>query len=168
MTEHTKAKAKSKTNLFDDETLRHLDELLAKRQGASLKMGETLGLTAWVEGDDCYATLLLRNADESLYYPIEVRVAVDAKAGKGAGAASGEEKEPVVTSQDEAGKLLVDVAEHCLTEYLMGDRDVFLTLDWSELSFGEQHVQARGQVVNRKLERMADALLAEAGEGEAL
>jgi hypothetical protein len=163
---HVAENAKTQTSLFGDETLQHLDRLLAERYGASLKIGETLGLSAWAEGDACYATLLLRNADESLYYPIEVRVAVDAKAGKGAGKDSAGEKDPVVASQDKAGKLLVDVLDHCLGEYLRGDRDVFLTLDWSELSFGDQQVQARGQVVNRKLERMADELLAKAGEGE--
>ena len=149
----------TKTPLFDDEALGLLDELMRERHGAALKLGETLHLEAWAEEGACYTTLLLRNADESLYYPMEARVAVAAGEAPGAGVAAS----PQVASRAEAGKLLVDALDYSLGQYLRGDRDVYLTIDWSELRFGEHVIQARGQVLNRKLERMADAILEAAG-----
>lgn len=154
----------TKTILFDDETLRTFEELMRERHGAALGLGESLRLEVWAEEGACYATLLLRNADESLYYPMELRIAVGPTAGEKAGA--DDAAAPQVADRDVAGKLLVDVLDFILGEYLRGDRDVYLTIDWSELRFGEQLVQARGQVRNRKLERMADAILQAAGDPE--
>ncbi len=154
-----------KTSLLDEESLGRIAELLRERHGAKLALGETLSLEVWAEGEAGYATLLLRNEDESLYYPMEARIALASKPedAEEALATDGPDGARSLATPGEAGTLLVDTLDYYFGQYLAGDRDVYLTIDWGDLRFGDFVVQTRGQVLNRKLERMADELLAQAG-----
>ncbi len=160
----------TKTGLLDEEGLARVADLLKERHGGALKLGETLRLDLWAEDGGAYGTLLLANADESLYYPMETRIALaSGPAGQGEieaeAASKGADGARTLATLDEAGALLVDVLDFYIAEYLKGDREVYLTIDWSDLRFGDFVVQTRGQVHNRKLERMADELLRQA-EGD--
>jgi len=143
--------------IFDDSTLAHLHDLLLRRHKRRLRPDERFELRAWVEDPHVRVTLVLANRDDSLHYPMEARLPLDAEgldAVEGSAARAGAE-------------VCLDFLDYYVGEYLRHDRDVYLTLDWSEMRFGEFLVQARGQELNLRLERMADALLAQADDDAA-
>lgn len=136
---------------FDADTARNALALLKQRHRRRLKPDEDFRLAAHVEPPWVAVTLTLANADESLYYPMEARVALETEG---------------LDDETARAELCLDFLDYYVGEYLRGDRDVYLTLDWSAVRFGEYEVQARGQVLNLKLERLADALLAAADAEE--
>jgi hypothetical protein len=133
--------------LLDNDAARTALALLKERHRRRLAPDESFRLAARVEAPFVVVTLTLANADESLYYPMEARVLIET---------------PGCDDEAACALLCLDFLDFYVGEYLRGDRDVFLTLDWSGVRFGELEVQARGQVVNLKLERMADEFLAAA------
>ncbi len=136
---------------FDADTTRTALALLKQRHRRRLKPDEQFRLTAQVEPPFVAVTLTLANADESLVYPMEARIAADTEG---------------LDDETACAELCLDFLDYYVGEYLRGDRDVYLTLDWSAVRFGEVEVQTRGQILNLKLERLADALLAAADAKE--
>ena len=136
---------------FDAETTRQAVALLTQRHRRRLKPDEGFRITAHVEPPYVGVTLTLANADESMVYPMEARVPRETEG---------------LDDDTACAELCLDFLDYYVGEYLRGGRDVYLTLDWSAVRFGEYEVQARGQVLNLKLERLADALLAEADARE--
>ncbi len=103
------------------------------------------GFEVAVENDDglVHTKVLLRDPDEVFYYPVEARV--DArKAG---------------VTEREAAELLLDYTELYFDEFFREGEDVYLPIDWASQTCEEVTFEMRGQIVNRKLEAMADALL---------
>ena len=137
--------------LFDAETSRTALQLLKQRHRRRLKPDEDFRVAAHVEPPFVVVTLTLANADESFYYPMEARVLAETEG---------------LDDEAACAELCLDFLDYYVGEYLRGERDVYLNLDWSGVRFGEYEVQARGQVLNLKLERLADELLAAAGDDE--
>jgi hypothetical protein len=130
--------------LMDGKEAARVCRLLKERHRRGLRPGEEFQVRGWVQDEVVYATLTLRNQDESLHYPMEARLDV-----------ADSEQLP-----EDALDVLLDFLDYYVGQYLERDRDVYLTIDWSEVRFGESVLQARGQVLNLKLERMADEILA--------
>lgn len=90
-----------------------------------------------------YVQVVLANSDQSFYYPVEARVAID---------------DEELTKKD-AAFFLVDYIDTYFEEYLMEEEDLFLTIDWSPQEYDAVAFQMRGQIRNLKLEKMADEWL---------
>ena len=107
--------------------------------------GRQFSISAHETDGALYVTTLLKNNDESFYYPVSTRI--DYKA---------EELE-----RFEAFAFLVDYIDVYFEEYLSEDGELFLPIDWTAHRYDAVDFQIKGQVLNHKMEKMAGALLGE-------
>ena len=91
-----------------------------------------------------YVSVVLANQDESFYYPVEGRILAEV-----------EEMTP-----RQAALVLIDYIDMYFEEFLMEEEDgLYLPIDWADHEWDAVNFQLRGQILNRKLERLADELL---------
>jgi hypothetical protein len=96
-----------------------------------------------------YATVTLRNASGSYFYPVEGRVAhLDHD-----------------LSERAAALFVLDYIEAYFAEYFREDGGVFLPIDWADYECDGIPLQLKGQILNLEVEKMADELLAGEGPG---
>ncbi len=117
---------------------------LYERHGQFLKDDETFEVSGYRSKTDAYAKIVLKNEDESFYYPVECRVDLSVNALPG----------PVA-----AQELVLDFLDYYFGRYLREERELFVPIDWAEVKFDDYKVQIRGQIFNLQLERLADLLL---------
>ena len=84
--------------------------------------------------------VILRNADKSFVYPIEGRIMYADQD----------------MTLDAARDFLVDFIDAYIQEYLSGGEETYLTIDWSDYECDGIELQLRGQILNLKLEELAD------------
>ena len=126
-----------------NEDCKELAETMVKKYRIAMK-DRTFSIRASVQGKGTYVTVLLANADESYYYPVEGRLMHVA-----------EEMEPT-----EAALFLIDYIDNYFEEYLYEeDEQIYLPIDWTDHEYEATNFQIRGQIVNKKLENMADEWL---------
>ncbi|MFW7380993.1 MAG: hypothetical protein ACOH5I_19410 [Oligoflexus sp.] len=94
-----------------------------------------------------YVTVLLADAEEKFYYPVEARIRHES-----------EEMSPRT-----ATLFLLDYIDMYFEEYLLEeDESIYIPIDWTDHQYEAVDFQIRGQILNRKLENLADAWLARA------
>lgn len=126
-----------------NEDCQELAETMVKKYRIAMK-DRTFSIRASVQGKGTYVTVLLANADQSYYYPVEGRLMHGA-----------EEMEPT-----EAALFLIDYIDNYFEEYLYEeDEQIYLPIDWTDHEYEATNFQIRGQIVNKKLENMADEWL---------
>ena len=91
----------------------------------------------------------LRNADKSFFYPIEGRI----------------QHEDQDMKADDARNFLLDYIDAYIEEFLTGGEETYLPIDWANYDCEGFELQLRGQILNIKLEELADQLLG--GNGQA-
>ncbi len=84
--------------------------------------------------------VILRNADKSFVYPIEGRIMYADQD----------------MTLDAARDFLIDFIDAYIQEYLSGGEETYLTIDWSNYECDGIELQMRGQILNLKLEELAD------------
>lgn len=89
------------------------------------------------------AETVLKNSQESFYYPVTARI--DSAA---------EELTPPA-----AALFLVDYIDMYFEEYLTTDEATYIPIDWHDYSYDAVKFQMKGQILNRHAERLADQLL---------
>ncbi|MGE0172287.1 MAG: hypothetical protein AB7T49_05865 [Oligoflexales bacterium] len=90
-----------------------------------------------------HATVTLTNGDESFFYPVEARL---------------DYVEEELTKKS-AALFLVDYIDVYFEEFLTEDEQVFLNIDWAKHQYDAVEFEIKGQILNLKLERLADDLL---------
>jgi hypothetical protein len=95
------------------------------------------------DGPVVIVRILLRDADKTFYYPMEGRMNFADQDLK----------------EHEARDFLLDFMDSYVQEFLAGGEDTYLTIDWSTYDCDGIELQLRGQILNLKLESMADELL---------
>ena len=90
----------------------------------------------------------LRNADKSFFYPIEGRIQFEDQDLKA----------------DAARDLLMDYIDAYLEEFLTGGEETYLPIDWANFDCDGVELQLRGQILNIKLEELANQLLGETSQ----
>ena len=118
---------------------------MVHRHQTHLDEGEDFEVSGYRSLGEVYTQVILRNVEESLYYPVECQIDLLRSDIEG----------PL-----EAMYLLLDFQDYYFGRYLSEDRDVYLAIDWAEYQFEDHVIVARGQIFNRKLEQIADRLLA--------
>lgn len=135
---------------LDTDDAAELARLMTQKYASALN-GRSFSITSNTEGEHAHVTVVLKNADESFFYPVEARVAY-----------ADEE-----LSLNDAGHFLVNYIDHYFDEYLLeAGEELFIPIDWHSRQWDAVDLEIRGQILNMKLERMADALLAAADVGE--
>lgn len=85
----------------------------------------------------------LRNADKSFFYPIEGRIQFEDQDMKA----------------DDARNFLLDYIDAYIEEFLTGGEETYLPIDWANYDCEGFELQLRGQILNIKLEELADQLM---------
>ena len=96
-----------------------------------------------VEGPVVLVKVTLQNADKSFVYPVEGRMMFEDQDLKA----------------DEARSFLLDFIDSYVEEYLSGGEETYLPIDWATYDCEGLELQLRGQVLNTKLEALADQFL---------
>lgn len=100
-------------------------------------------ITSRTDGPVVTITITLRTADKSYVYPIEGRIHC-----------ADNDLKPA-----EARDLLLDFMDAYVEEYLTGGEDTYLTIDWSNYECDGVDIQLRGQILNLKLEELAESII---------
>lgn len=96
-----------------------------------------------VEGPVVSVKVTLRNADKSFVYPVEGRMMFEDQDLKA----------------DAARSFLLDFIDSYVEEYLSGGEETYLPIDWATYDYEGVELQLRGQVLNTRLEALADHLM---------
>jgi hypothetical protein len=116
-----------------------------------LKSDENVNIEGYYSEGVCFSTFIIKNDDESFYYPVETKVSISDNPS---------------LSEDDARRALLDLSLEYFEEYFLNDRELYLTIEWSAFEIGDIKMYARAQVINQKLEKMADEILSSAGLDE--
>lgn len=98
----------------------------------------------WSDNQTIQLTVVLKNLDESFFYPVEGRIAWREEG----------------LAKTKATNILTDMIDSYFQEYLLNDGEVLLPIDWQDYTLDDHTIQLRGQIQNRKLEKLADEILA--------
>ena len=125
---------------LSEEECRFLSSIMNKKYSG--KIGDrSFELSSDADENGIYAEVLLRNVSGTFYYPVEGRIST----------ADHE------MSVRDASIFLVDYIDCYFEEFLKDE--TYLPIDWSAYECEGVRIELRGQIINRKLEAMADELL---------
>jgi hypothetical protein len=128
-----------------NEECQELAEQMMKKYRIALKE-RAFSVRASLQGRGVHVTVLLANPEQTYYYPVEARMLF-----------APEEMQP-----KEAALFLIDYIDNYFEEYLLEeDEELFLPIDWSDHEYEAVNFQVKGQILNRKLEALADEWLKE-------
>lgn len=133
----------SPSEFIDQETC---DALAAAMQTKyRMALGERrFGIEANIRGRGVFVKVILQNPDRSYYYPVEGRMLFEQEEMKSA----------------EAALFLIDYIDTYFEEYLLEeDEELFLPIDWADHQYEGVSFQLKGQILNLKLEELADLWL---------
>lgn len=105
-------------------------------------------VTTKTESATVHVSVTLRNADQSFVYPIEGRIL----------------HEDQDLKPDDARSVVLDFIDAYLEEFLTGGEETYLPIDWANYECEGVELQLRGQILNIKLEELADQLIS--GQGK--
>lgn len=117
--------------------------LAMQRKYSGYLNGRTFAISTRLEEPGVAVQVLLHNADDSFHYPVEARILP-------------EEEE---LSVRKGCLFLIDYIDLYFEEYLTEDEDLFIPIDWANYQYEAVDFQMRGQILNLKVETMADQLL---------
>ena len=116
--------------------------ILTIKHGASLR-GREFSVSATTEGSLVRVTVTLATRDEKFYYPVQAQATPsDTRDGH------------------DTAQLMLDYIDAYFDTYFGEDEAVYLPIDWGEREFEGLEFCVRGQILNLRAEREADALLA--------
>jgi hypothetical protein len=106
--------------------------------------GRTFKIKNWEADEGVYAEVTLANPDKTFVYPVVGRIK--------------HKNEDMTVRQ--AALFLIDYIDTYFEEYWQEDEDLYIPIDWTNFEYDAVDFQLRGQVLNEKVESMADELLA--------
>ncbi len=120
-----------------------LAKAMESKYAMALK-GRTFKVEAEVKGRGVFVKVILSNQDRSYYYPVEARVLY--------------EKEEM--QRGEAALFLIDYIDAYFDDYLTQENEeIYVPIDWADFQYEAIDFQMRGQILNLKLEELAEQLL---------
>jgi hypothetical protein len=120
-----------------------LAKAMESKYAMALK-GRNFKVEAEIKGRGVFVKVILSNQDRSYYYPVEARVLY--------------EKEEL--QRGEAALFLLDYIDTYFDEYLTQENEeIYLPIDWADFQYEAIDFQMRGQILNLKLEELAEQLL---------
>jgi len=87
-----------------------------------------------------YTTATLRNKDGSFFYPVDTRIVLDQQN----------------LDKREASLCLFNFIDTYFQEFFREEESVYLPIDWTDFTIDRLALQAKGQILNLVLEKMAD------------
>jgi hypothetical protein len=131
------------SDFLNEEDCDALAKAMESKYAMALK-GRSFKVEAEVKGRGVFVKVILSNQDRSYYYPVEARVLY--------------EKEEL--QRGEAALFLLDYIDAYFDDYLTQENEeVYLPIDWADFQYEAIDFQMRGQILNLKLEELAEQLL---------
>lgn len=131
------------SDFLDQDDCDALAKAMESKYAMALK-GRTFTVEAEVKGRGVFVKVILSNQDKSYYYPVEARVLY--------------EKEEM--QRGEAALFLLDYIDAYFDEYLTQENEeIYLPIDWADFQYEAVDFQMRGQILNLKLEELAEEFL---------
>ncbi|HET9238201.1 MAG TPA: hypothetical protein VFO10_13155 [Oligoflexus sp.] len=131
------------TDFLDQDDCDALAKAMESKYAMALK-GRSFRVEAEVKGRGVFVKVILSNQDKSYYYPVEARVLY--------------EKEEM--QRGEAALFLLDYIDAYFDEYLTQEsEEIYLPIDWADFQYEAIDFQMRGQILNLKLEELAEEFL---------
>ena len=124
---------------------RRIAQTLMQRHASYMADDEWFEVSGHRSKEEVHTTVALRNEDDSLNYPVDCRM--DLTSNPVAGPLEGQE-------------VLLDFQDYYFGRFFEEDRDIYLTIDWSNIQFDKYTLQAKGQIRNPKVEKIADQFIA--------
>jgi hypothetical protein len=121
-----------------------LASMLERKYGAQLAQ-RSFHVETFSDAAQIHIKMTLSNSDRSFVYPIEGRILY----------------EDQDMTLEAARDFLVDFMDAYIQEYLMEGEETYLTIDWSNYECDGIELQLKGQIINEKLEKLADNFIAE-------
>jgi hypothetical protein len=131
----------TRKSVLTDEQRQKSKELLNLKYRGFLN-DRFINVKDYFDAEGAYVDLTICNSDESFSYEIGSRVHKDQ-----------------VSSPETAVGLLFDGLDSYLGEYFNSEESTLLPIDYADYDISEKVFQLKGQIYNRKLERLADELL---------
>ena len=135
---------------FKPEEIAQMEAIFNEQFFSFLKKEENVSFEGYFSEQTCYITVLLKNEDETYYYPFETAIPLN--------------QNPTLSEED-AKKFLLDFIGEYFDAFFADERETFLPIDWTLFEVEGANIYARGQVVNKKFEKTADAILESANPG---
>lgn len=131
------------TDFLNQDDCEALAKAMESKYAMALK-GRNFKVEAEVKGRGVFVKVILANQDKSYYYPVEARVLY--------------EKEEM--QRGEAALFLLDYIDAYFDEYLTQENEeIYLPIDWADFQYEAIDFQMRGQILNLKLEELAEEFL---------
>jgi len=143
-----KNKTEWKSRFFTPDEIAQMEAVFNERFFDDLKKDENIFFEGYYEEGICYVTLILKNQDESFYYPVESSLSL---------------KDNPELDEEGAKIALLDFIGGYFEDYFEENRETYITIDWAKHKVEDLTLYARGQVLNKKLENMADDILKSGG-----
>ncbi len=131
----------TKKTVLSDEARNQTTALLTTKYKGFLN-DRFITMSDYYDDEGSYLELKISNNDDSYSYEIAARM----------------HKEQISTPEKAVMKLL-DGIDSYLNEFFESGESINLPIEYSEYEIGDKFFQLRGQIFNRKLEKMADQLL---------
>lgn len=143
-----KVKQDWRARALTPEEIAEMEDAFRERFSSNILNEEEISFEGYYTDVAFYLTLILKNFDESFYYPVETVVSI-------------QDNKDLTSAQ--ARLQLLDFIGSYFDEYFESNRETFLPIAWTAYTINEVKISAKGQVINRKLDKIADDLLRAAG-----
>lgn len=130
--------------LITEQELGDLQKIMILKYGAYLK-DRSFTISHTNDKQDIHCSITLENPQGTFVYKVEAAVS----------------KKNLALKDKEALLVMLDYIDIYFDEYLKGEENVYIPIDWTDYTFENLTFKMRGQVRNRKAEDLADELLGE-------
>ena len=137
-----------KDRFFTPEEIAQMEAVFNEQFYAHLKKDENISFEGYFSEGACHITMTLKNEDESYYYPFEAAVS---------------SKENSDLAAHDAKLLILDFIGAYFEEFFADNRQTFVPVEWATFRIEDVDIHARGQIINKKLEKEAADILKSAG-----
>ena len=132
----------STDQLLSKDELADLQKIMNIKYASSLN-SRFFSITTSIEKNICEVTVTLQSSDQSYFYPVEGHM----------------DHIKQNLSTKESHLLLLDYIDSYFDEYFREDENVFIPITWSPFEFDGYTFMLKGQIFNKKQEKLADELL---------
>jgi hypothetical protein len=140
-----------KDRFFSPEEIAQMEAVFNEQFFAHLAKDENIFFEGHFSEGACHVTCTLKNNDETYCYPFEATIS---------------SKEHRNLPATEAKNLLLDFIGAYFEEFFADSRQTFVPVEWAVFRIEDTNIHARGQIINKKLEKDADNVLKSAGFDE--
>lgn len=108
------------------------------------KNDEDIFFEGYFSENTLFITATLKNFEETFYYPFETSISLHDNPS---------------LKEEEAKLILLDFIGEYFEEYFLSDRQIYIPIDWVAYEYSKNKVYAKAQIINKKLEELADNYL---------